>query len=49
MGGGGRKNLKIGVEDNNVVIQHGQSIMQVTDLRGGNLIGVYNHLYSFLY
>ncbi|KAK9669518.1 hypothetical protein RND81_13G136500 [Saponaria officinalis] len=38
--GGGRKNLKRGVEDNNVIVQQGQSIMQVLSLRGSNLIEV---------
>ncbi|KAH9624320.1 hypothetical protein KSS87_005234 [Heliosperma pusillum] len=38
--GGGRKNLKRGVEDINVILQLGQSIMQVISLRGSNLIEV---------
>ncbi|KAL9243111.1 hypothetical protein vseg_017039 [Gypsophila vaccaria] len=38
--GGGRKNLKRGVEDNHVILQLGQTVMQVLSLRGSNLIEV---------
>lgn len=38
--GGGRKNLKRAVEEESVTLQQGQSIMQVVDLRGSNLIEV---------
>ncbi|KAD5961402.1 hypothetical protein E3N88_12875 [Mikania micrantha] len=37
---GGRKNLKRAVNDETVILQPGQSIMQVVSLRGSNLIEV---------
>ncbi|EOY20189.1 hypothetical protein QUC31_005786 [Theobroma cacao] len=37
---GGRKNLKRAAKDQNLSLQHGQSIMQVLSLRGSNLIEV---------
>lgn len=37
---GGRKNLKRAVEEDNLNLQPGQSIMQVVSLRGSNLIEV---------
>ncbi|XP_059317971.1 uncharacterized protein LOC132068415 [Lycium ferocissimum] len=38
--GGGRKNLKRAIEEDNFSLEKGQSIMQVVDLRGSNLIQV---------
>lgn len=38
--GGGRKNLKRAFEAEMMTLQQGQSIMQVVDLRGNNLIEV---------
>lgn len=38
--GGGRKNLKRAVGEDNFILQQGQSIMQVVSLRGSNLIEV---------
>lgn len=40
MKGGGRKNLKRAIEEDNFTLEQGQSIMQVVDLRGSNLIQV---------
>ncbi|XWS74479.1 hypothetical protein CRYUN_Cryun01aG0001500 [Craigia yunnanensis] len=37
---GGRKNLKRAAKDQNLSLQHGQSIMQVLSLRGSNLIEI---------
>ncbi|XP_022764878.1 probable RNA-binding protein EIF1AD [Durio zibethinus] len=37
---GGRKNLKRAAKDQNLILQNGQSIMQVLSLRGSNLIEV---------
>nr|GMC52766.1 probable RNA-binding protein EIF1AD [Ipomoea batatas] len=37
---GGRKNLKRAVKEKTAILQQGQSIMQVVDLRGSNLIEV---------
>ncbi|XWS65621.1 hypothetical protein CRYUN_Cryun05aG0129500 [Craigia yunnanensis] len=37
---GGRKNLKRAAKDQNLSLQHGQTIMQVLSLRGSNLIEV---------
>ncbi|XP_051122737.1 uncharacterized protein LOC127245758 isoform X2 [Andrographis paniculata] len=37
---GGRKNLKRAVAEELTALQHGESIMQVVDLRGSNLIEV---------
>ena len=44
--GGGRKNLKRAVEEETLTLQQGQSIMQVVDLRGSNLIEVICPLHS---
>lgn len=37
---GGRKNLKRAAKEKTAILQQGQSIMQVVDLRGSNLIEV---------
>ncbi|KAJ8752084.1 hypothetical protein K2173_001111 [Erythroxylum novogranatense] len=37
---GGRKNLKKAAEEGNLILEDGQSIMQVVSLRGSNLIEV---------
>ncbi|XP_022745312.1 probable RNA-binding protein EIF1AD isoform X2 [Durio zibethinus] len=37
---GGRKNLKRAAKDQNLILQPGQSVMQVLSLRGSNLIEV---------
>jgi len=43
---GGRKNLKRAVNDETLILQPGQSIMQVVSLRGNNQIEVYRCLFA---